>query len=97
MLPPPKTPVPPLVPRPPSYSIHTASCGMRARRLSEREPTPRDGFARSGGSSSRDPSPREKRASLSSSTISMRELAIKLPANRAVGVGGKVWVGWRDV
>lgn len=49
------------------------------------------------------PSPRTKRAqqqeraSMTSGTISMRELATRLPTNRAIGVNGRMWVGWRHV
>ena len=66
------------------------------RRVS-RDPSPRNSSrAASPRHPSHGPSPRVRNANLREvSTITMKELAATLPPNRAVGVAGKLWVGWR--
>ena len=100
----PKVPAPPQMPasRPPSPRalVATSTFGSEtSRSASPRNSRPGSARAdRPAGSS-----PRSKRpgattiTTQSRETISMRELAAKLPPNRAVGVGGKLWVGWRHV
>jgi hypothetical protein len=107
-LPSPRAPPPPLTQRPPGPRPLTTTGSGRHRATSPRATSPRAASPRASSprapalrpasprvDTPREPSPREKRASLNDSSISMRELATKLPANRAVGVNGKIWVGWR--
>lgn len=97
----PKVPTPPAATasRPPSPRAFGGSSTFGS--ATARSISPRNSRPGSPRDATSDISPRSKRFGATmgapENAISMRELAALLPPNRAVGVGGKMWVGWRHV